>query len=303
MGLLPPPWDDYPDAQGFDRAWCSLARQTGGRMAVAGTSIHGRAIRRFDWGVTGKPAVLLTGLVHGVEFVGSMALLEFMRNATRKLGDLLRNAHIVVVPVVNPDGLHINCARLSAGRRAFQRSNARGVDLNRNFPRQRDDFPWHPLAGSRYRLLPNYAGPQPLSEPESRAIHDVANEVRPRVSVGFHSFGELLLYPWAFTTRPNPRRALYEQVGRAFMRALGGARYRVMQATQWYSIVGDMDDWLDAHFGTLAFTVEVSRPLTFIRNLRRASNPFAWSNPVEVAPALAGVAPGVEALLHEALAA
>src|SRR5215472_14926147 len=171
MGLLPPPWDSYPDADGYDQTWCNLARQTGGRVAVAGTSVRGRALRRFDWGPPDGPAVLLTGLVHGVEFVGSMALLEFMRGVTCKPGDLVRNAHIVVVPIVNPDALHINCARLMAGRRAFQRSNARGVDLNRNFPRQREDFPWHPLGGSRWRLLPNYAGPQPLSEPESRAIH------------------------------------------------------------------------------------------------------------------------------------
>jgi hypothetical protein len=261
-------------------------------------------VRRFDWGREDGPVVLLTGLVHGVEFVGSMALFEFVRGVTTcKWGDLMRNAHLVVVPIVNPDALHINCARLIAGRRAFQRSNARGVDLNRNFPRQRDGFPWHPLAGSRWRLLPNYAGPRPLSEPETRALRDVADQTKPRVSVGFHSFGELLLYPWAFTRRPNPRRARYEHVGRAFVHALKGANYRVMQATEWYSTVGDMDDWLDAEYGTLAFTVEVSRPMRRLRNLRRASNPFAWSNPVEVTPAVTGVAPGVDALVREALAA
>jgi carboxypeptidase T len=302
MGLLPSPWSDYPDADGFDRIWCELARQTGGRAIVAGRSFLGRPLLRFDWGPEDAPAVLLTGLIHGVEFVGSMALLEFMQRAT-STHDLARSAHLVVVPVVNPDALHTNCTRLVAGRRAFQRSNARGVDLNRNFPRQRDDFPWHPLAGSRWRLLPHYAGPTPLSEPETRALRNIADEARPRVSVGFHSFGELLLYPWAFTARPNPRRAQYESVGRAFLSAIRGASYRVMQATDWYSTVGDMDDWLDAEYGTLAFTVEVSRPMRRLRNLRRASNPFAWSNPVEVAPSLAGVAPGVDALVREALAA
>ena len=304
VGVLPPPWADYPDADEFDQSWRELASQTGGRIAVAGTSVHGRPLRRFDWGPADGPSVLLTGLVHGVEFVGAMALLEFVRHVTTGNRDqLARSAHFVVVPVVNPDALHVNCSRLIRGRRAFQRSNARGVDLNRNFPRQRGDFPWHPLGGSRWRLLPNYAGPEPLSEPETRTLRDIADEVRPRVSVGFHSFGELLLYPWAFTRRPNPRRARYEHIGRAFVRALGHARYRVMQATEWYSTVGDMDDWLDAEYGTLAFTVEVSRPRRWLRNLRRASNPFAWSNPVEVAPSMAGVAPGVDALVHEALAA
>jgi predicted deacylase len=246
----------------------------------------------------------MTGLVHGVEFVGSIALLEVVRAlAEDSHTDLLRHARIVILPVVNPDALHANCERLAAGRRAYHRCNGRGVDLNRNFPRLRDTMPIHPLGGSRWRVSPHYIGPRPLSEPESRALHDVAEEVRPRVSVGFHSFGELLLYPWAFTSRPNPRRAQYERAGRAFVSGLRGATYRVMQATDWYSTVGDMDDWLDATYGTLAFTVEVSRPMRALSNLRRLSNPFAWSNPVDVAPAVTGMAPGVDALVREALAA
>ena len=100
-----------------------------------------------------------------------------------------------------------------------------------------------------------------------------------------------------------PRRAQYEQAGRAFGRTMRGATYRVLQATDWYATVGDMDDWLDAELGTLAFTVEVSRPLRRFANLRRLSNPFAWSNPVDVAPAVDGIAPAVDALVGEALAA
>ena len=217
-------------------------------------------------------------------------------------GDLLRHARLVVVPIVNPDALHANCARIAAGRRAGMRCNARGVDLNRNFPRLRSRLPLNPLGGSRWRRAMHYVGPHPLSEPETRALRDVVDELRPRASVGFHSFGELLLYPWAFTARPNPRRERYERVGRAFVRGLRGPSYRVMQATDLYTTVGDLDDWLDAAYGTLAFTVEVSRPMRRLSNVRRLSNPFAWSNPIELAPAVTGIAPGVEALLREALA-
>jgi len=304
VGWLPPPWHEYPDAEGFDEGWCNLGTAIGARMSVVGTSVGGRPLRRFDVGAPDGPAVLLTGLVHGIEFVGSLALMEVVRSiASDPRSDLLRHAHLVVLPVVNPDGLHANCARLASGRRAFHRCNARGVDLNRNFPRLTSEIPLNPLGGSRWRVSPHYVGPRPLSEPETRALHDVAHEVRPSVSVGFHSFGELLLYPWAFTTRPNPRRSKYERAGRAFVGGLRGATYRVMQATDWYSTVGDMDDWLDATYGTLAFTVEVSRPMRRLSNLRRLSNPFAWSNPVEVAPAVSGMAPGVDALVREALAA
>jgi predicted deacylase len=271
---------------------------------VAGASVEGRPIRAYELGVPHGAPVLLTGLMHGVEIVGSLALLELVRHlVTEPRSEVLRHARVVVVPIVNPDALHANCARLVAGQRAFHRCNARGVDLNRNFPRLRETLPTNPLGGSSWRRSPHYVGPYPLSEPETRALHRIAHDLSPRVSVAFHSFGELLLYPWAFTSRPNPRRATYERAGRAFTRGLRGATYRVMQATDWYSTVGDMDDWLDAEFGTLAFTVEVSRPMRRLSNLRRLSNPFAWSNPVEVSPAVKGVPAGVDALVREALAA
>lgn len=304
MGWLPYPWDEYPDTAGFDEAWACLAREAGASCRIVGTSVEGRPIRSYELGVPDGEPVLLTGLMHGVEIIGSLALLDLVRHlVTEPAREVLRHARVVAVPVVNPDGFEANCARLIAGRRAFHRCNARGVDLNRNFPRLRGDMPINPLGGSRWRHSPHYVGQCPLSEPETRALRDVAEALRPRVSVAFHSFGELLLYPWAFTSRPNPRRAKYERAGRAFEQSLRGVTYRVMQATDWYSTVGDMDDWLDAEFGTLAFTVEVSRPMRWLSNLRRLSNPFAWSNPVDVRPAVCGIAPGVDALVREALAA
>jgi predicted deacylase len=282
-----------------------VAARTGMRTTEAGLSVEGRPILRLELGRADGPAVLLTGLMHGVELVGAMALLDFVgRIATDPESELLRHSRLVVVPMVNPDGFAHNCRRLSKGWRASRRCNARGVDLNRNFPRQTHETPAGLFAGSRWSFSPHYLGPHPLSEPESRVLHDIAHEIRPRVSVAFHSFGELLLYPWAFTTKPNPRRARYERAGRAFVGGLSAATtYRVMQATEWYSTVGDMDDWLDAEFSTYAFTVEVSRPMRYLSNLRRATNPFAWSNPVELEPEVKGIATGVDALVRESLAA
>ncbi len=304
VGTLPSPWHEYPDHQGLEERWRALAGATGTRAQTAGMSVEGRPILRLDLGRKDGPAVLLTGLMHGVEVVGALALLDFVGRLTADpRSELLRHARLVVVPMVNPDAFADNCRLLGAGRRAYRRCNARGVDLNRNFPRLEKALPMNPLGGSRWQFSPHYVGPHPLSEPETRILGDIAHEIRPRVSVGFHSFGELLLYPWAFTDRPNPRRARYERAGRAFVGALSDATYRVMQATEWYRTVGDMDDWLDAEYGTLAFTVEVSRPMRRLSNLRRATNPFAWSNPIEIAPSLSGIAPGVDALVREALAA
>jgi hypothetical protein len=111
------------------------------------------------------------------------------------------------------------------------------------------------------------------------------------------------LYPWGFTPKPNPRARAYERVGGDFRRAQPRAPYRVMQAQALYSTNGDMDDWLDAELGTMAFTVEVSRPSWELLSFKRLTNPFCWMNPVDVGETVANSTPGVEALVESGLAA
>lgn len=122
----------------------------------------------------------------------------------------------MVVPVVNPDAHLENGARIARGERAWQRTNANGVDLNRNFPGQADIQTWHPFSGSPRPGGWHYTGPHALSEPESRALRDLVAHERPAYSLAFHSCGNMLLYPWGFTKANNPRQSAYERPGRAF---------------------------------------------------------------------------------------
>jgi hypothetical protein len=304
MSWLPSHVGNYPDASDLDRTWRDFASVWGGRPVVAGTSVEGRPIVRYDFGREDGPTVLLTGLIHAVELIGSLALLDFVRDVVTSRADVLRHARFVVMPIVNPDSLHALTARLSGGRRAFRRCNANGVDLNRNFPhvggRRR---PWQLFSGSGSRFSLYYGGQEPFSEPETRAVRDVALEVRPRVAVGFHSFGNMLLYPWSFTSTPNPRARSYERIGGDFRRAQPRTKYSVMQARELYAISGDLDDWLDAELGTYAFTVEVSRPSLALLRPSRLTNPFCWMNPSDVRPTVKNSTPGVSALVTSALAA
>ncbi len=279
--------------------------RAGGSESIAGTSVRGRPLVRFDLGTPGRPTILLTALMHGVEVVGAQALLDVLS----KLGNpfdpamqrLRREAHWVVLPVVNPDAFFSNMEKIARGDRAWQRCNGNGVDLNRNFPRLTTKRLYHPFSGSRFKQSPHYLGPHALSEPESRAVFRVAHDTRPMLSLAFHSFGNLLLYPWAYTERENDRASEYRALGAAMTRVLSTIPYRVRQARQLYAVLGDMDDWLDAELGTLAFTVEVGRPDVGWRDGRHLTNPFRWMNTLRVRETVDNLTPGVLALASKAL--
>jgi hypothetical protein len=80
-----------------------------------------------------------------------------------------------LIPCFNPDGW-----------RSQQRTNARGVDLNRNFPSE----DWSPLA-TKPRYHP---GPAPGSEPEVQALVQWLVRHRPRLIVHFHAWEPCVVY-------------------------------------------------------------------------------------------------------------
>lgn len=291
----------YPGPEELEQRWRAVIAAAGGTETLVGHSVDGRALWRFDLGCrdAGAASVLFTALIHGNEVVGSIALLDVVQQLAGSGALASERRRFVLMPVVNPDGFAATMERLRRNFPAWRRGNANGVDLNRNFPEvlaAGEKRSWNPLSGSSWRRSPWFRGPQPLSEPESRAVAEVAREVRPSLALGFHSFGQLLLHPWACRRGAHPRQAEYRALGDAFLRGRSGSEFRLRQAVSWYPIVGNLDDWLDATFGTLAFTVEVGRLDARLLH-PRAANPFWWANPVDPTSALAQVTPSVLGLL------
>ena len=123
-----------------------------------GRSVRGRPIRAWRLGEPGKRRIVLLSTMHGNE-PHTRGILESLRD-----GRAIRGIDLWVIPTYNPDGLARGTRR-----------NARGVDLNRNFP-----FRWADLDG-------NYeSGPRPASEPETRAVMGFLKDIEPRRVISFH---------------------------------------------------------------------------------------------------------------------
>jgi predicted deacylase len=305
MAKIPARFGPYVDAPELVASWLELGAAAGGTMTIAGRSVEGRPIHRLAFGASLGPRVFLSALLHGTELVGSLALHEVVRRlvarADADAAIVAERAQVVVVPIANPDAHAENMERLSRGAIAFRRGNAKGVDLNRNFGVAAPVRPRHPFAGSSWKRSPHYAGAAPFSEPESRVLRDLTTALRPDVAIGFHSFGNLLLHPWAWTEAPHPREPEYDALGRAFVRAQRRTPYTAKSAHGFYPTVGDLDDWLDATLGTLAFTVEVGSLDRRLLDVRRLANPFCWMNPSgesALADAVDAAATGTLALLR-----
>lgn len=129
---------------------------------MLGRSAQGRPITAIEQGDPDTPVkVLVVGSIHGDETAG-IAI-------GRKLGRLapLPESDQWIVEDLNPDG--------AAGG---TRQNARGIDLNRNFP-----YRWQRLGR---RGDQQFSGTGPLSEPESRIARKLILAVDPAVTVWFH---------------------------------------------------------------------------------------------------------------------
>ena len=161
----PPLTDEARTAPLRAPTWCSLhalgqdsAGEAGERV---GLSAEGRPIRALVGRSSAPgPTILAIGSIHGSEPAG-IEVVDAIDGTAPSRGRL------VVVPNLNPDGL----ARDT-------RTNARGVDINRNFAAG-----WRPIGMPGD---PEHSGARPFSEPESRVARELIRELRPDVTIWFH---------------------------------------------------------------------------------------------------------------------
>ena len=223
--------------------------------------------------VSAKPSFAFIGNMHGDEPVGRELILrlgKLLCDALREpeepnvsLEDpdedpdlakhlasarsLARSARLFLAPTINPDGFAMK-----------KRGNARGKDLNRDFPDQFDHpgMPDDPVAGAP-------------RQPETRAVMRWSRGVNATGALNFHEGAVVANYPWDGT---EDRGTRYSEApdDAAFRRlALGYAKGHptmhrsaqfeggVTNGARWYPLRGGMQDWHYIQTGTFDVTVEV----------------------------------------------
>lgn len=201
-----------------------------------------------------EPQVLYTALLHAREPQGMMTVLYYMYYLLEKYGIdpevtyLVNTREIYFIPVVNPDGYEHNRTTNPNGGglwRKNRRNNGGGifgVDLNRNFgPYAYWDAPNG--GSSTNPSSDTYRGTAPFSEPETAVLRDFLLTKRIRACLNYHTYGNLLIYPYGALQRETPDSLIYREFARD-MTAFNGYVYGTDLQTVGYSTRGNSDDYM-----------------------------------------------------------
>ncbi len=223
-----------------------------------------------------EPEVLLVAGQHGREPLSVEMALYVARELATGYGRDPRVTRLVdarevwIAVDVNPDGRAYDTA---TGRHRLWRKNRQrekagepiGVDLNRNWA-----FRWGCCGGSSGSPESSaYRGVGPFSAPETRRLRDfVASRVvggvqQIRAAVDFHSYSEIVMWPFGHTRRDvapgldEDHQAAFAALGRQMATSSG---YRAMQQSSLYIADGTMLDWLWAAHRIYGWAFELHPP-------------------------------------------
>ncbi|PKR77819.1 hypothetical protein CEY16_07775 [Halalkalibacillus sediminis] len=199
------------------------------RTEVIGQSLQGRDIHVVKIG-NGDKKITINASHHAREWISTNLVMNQIDEYSRayvngskidgyNVRDILEKVTIYYVPMVNPDGVTLNqfgpdgfsnrsqLIRLNNGSTDFTswKANARGVDLNRQYPAD-----WENITKVASNPGPyNYKGTNPLTEPEVKALYNFTKNNNFESHVAYHSSGEVLY--WAYNST-GKKREEYRQL-------------------------------------------------------------------------------------------
>ncbi|HMS29124.1 MAG TPA: M14 family metallopeptidase [Saprospiraceae bacterium] len=198
-----------------------------------------------------EPELYYDALHHSREPMCMMQLIFFMQYLLENYSQdpdikcLVDSREFYFIPVVNPDGYFYNQLVVPGGGGLWRlnlRNNADGsvgVDLNRNY-----GFYWgyDENGSSSVPGAQTYRGSGPFSEPETEAVRNFCNQHHFISALSYHSYGNLLLYPFGYDTLFCEDDSLFRELSNLLTEA---NQYRAGPPSAiLYRTNGSSNDWL-----------------------------------------------------------
>ena len=200
-----------------------------------------------------RPEVFYTALMHAREPEGMMQLFYFMYYLLENYNTdpvdkyIVDNRSLYFIPVFNPDGYEYNRISNPGGggmwrkNRVKNSNSSNGVDLNRNFgPLEY----WNAPNGGSSDVEGDdtYRGTAPFSEKETQAIKDFLAARKIKTSLNYHTYGNMLIYPYSALTYETPDSLIFREYA-LIMSGYTNSIYGTDMQTVGYSTRGSCDDY------------------------------------------------------------
>jgi carboxypeptidase T len=222
-----------------------------------------------------EPEALFVGQYHAREHLTpemTLSILHLLtdnysQSGAEQITGLVDSREIFVVFSLNPDGSEYDILgdtyHMWRKNRQPNADGSYGTDPNRNH-----SYRWGCCGGSSdFPGSDTYRGTAPTSAPEVAAMEAFVNsrvisgEQQLSVAISFHTYGELVLWPYGYTyddlptdMRPDDL-AVLATMGRA-MAATNG--FLPQQSSDLYITDGDFNDWAYGTHRIFAYTFELS---------------------------------------------
>ncbi|XP_073824117.1 zinc carboxypeptidase A 1-like [Musca autumnalis] len=223
-------WEEYHELDDTYNWMRSLEAKYPGIVStfVAGTTYEGRDILgvKVTYG-PGKKGIFLEGGMHAREWIGpatsTYILNQLLTSTDREVRMIAESFDWYVVPHANPDGFVYTHTtdRLWRKTRTPYENDCYGADPNRNW-----GFHWNEVGASDSPCSDTYAGPYAFSEIETKSLSEyIATELKGKIYlyVSFHSYSQLLLFPYGHTSELPPN---YNDLKRIFDAAVAAMSVR-----------------------------------------------------------------------------
>jgi len=253
-------WDSYPTYDAYVAMMYQFATDYPELCEIvdAGNTTEGRKIlfAKISDNISTKeaePQFMYTSSMHGDETTGYVLMLRLIDYLLSNYGSdneatqLVNNLEIWINPLANPDGTYNSGNSTVNGA---TRSNANGVDINRNFA-DPEDGP-HP-DGNAY-------------QPETLIMMQLANENNFVLSANFHGGTEVVNYPWDTWAKLHTDDNWFRYVSREYADTvhafssgyMTGNDNGITNGYAWYEVAGGRQDYYTYFHGGREVTIELS---------------------------------------------